>query len=138
MLWSVGGTVVILVAALRNVPIELYEAAKIDGASWWHQLRKITVPMISGSIFFVLIINTIASLQLFSEVYTMFFGNQENQSPAAETAALFYVVYLFRNAFEFFKMGYASAMAWLLFGVIVIITIIQVRMSRRFVYYEGE
>lgn len=138
MLWSVGGTVVILFAALRNVPIELYEAAKIDGASGWQRLRSITVPMISGSLFFVLIINTIASLQLFSEVYTMFGGNQQNASPAAESSALFYVVYLFRNAFEFFKMGYASAMAWLLFVVIVIITIVQVRLSRRFVYYQGE
>jgi multiple sugar transport system permease protein len=138
MLWSVGGTVVILFAALRNVPGELYEAARIDGANAWNQFRSITVPMISGALFFVLVINTIASLQLFSEVYTMFYGQQEGQSAGTERAALFYVIYLFRTAFEFFRMGYASALAWVLFVVIVVITIIQLRLSRRFVYYEGQ
>jgi multiple sugar transport system permease protein len=138
MMWSVGGTVVIYFAALRNVPNELYEAAKMDGASAWQQFRNITVPMISGAIFFTLIINTIASLQLFSEVYTMFYGNQTGQSAGTERAALFYVIYLFRNAFEFFRMGYASALAWALFVVIMIITFIQIRLSRRWVYYEGE
>jgi multiple sugar transport system permease protein len=138
MLWSIGGTVVILFAALRNVPNDLYEAARMDGASAWQQLRNITLPMISGALFFTLVINTIASLSLFSEVYTMFYGQQQGQSIGAETAALFYVIYVFRQAFEFFDMGYASALAWLLFIVIVAITIAQVRISRRFVYYEGE
>jgi multiple sugar transport system permease protein len=138
MLWSIGGTVVIYFAALRNVPVEMYEAARIDGASAWQQLIGITIPMISGALFFTLIINTVASLQLFSEVYTMFFGQQEGQTVGTERAALFYVIYLFRQAFEFFHMGYASAMAWLLFAVIGIITFAQIRLSRRFVYYEGE
>jgi multiple sugar transport system permease protein len=138
MLWSIGGTVVILFAALRSVPVELYEASRIDGAGAWSQFLHVTVPMISGALFFTLIINTIASLQLFSEVYTMFFGQQQGQSATAETSALFYVIYLFRQAFEFFNMGYASAMAWLLFVVIGIITLVQFRLSKRFVYYEGE
>ncbi len=137
-LWTVGNTVVIYFAALKNVPIELYEAARIDGAGAWQQFKNITVPMISGALFFTFIINTIASLQLFTEVYTIFFGQQQGQSSGAGEAALFYVIYLFRNAFEFFRMGYASALAWLLFVVIVIITVIQIRVSRRFVYYEGE
>jgi multiple sugar transport system permease protein len=137
-LWTVGNTVIIYFAALRNVPGELYEAARIDGAGAWSQFRNITVPMISGALFFTLVINTIASLQMFSEVYTIFFGQQQGQSAGAGDAALFYVIYLFRNAFEFFNMGYASAMAWVLFVVILIITVIQVRGSRRFVYYEGE
>jgi multiple sugar transport system permease protein len=94
--------------------------------------------MISGALFFTFIINTIASLQLFSEVYTMFFGGQQGQSSGAGEAALFYVIYLFQQAFQVFRMGYASALAWLLFAVIMVITIIQVRVSRRFVYYEGE
>jgi multiple sugar transport system permease protein len=136
MLWSVGSTVIIYLAALQNVPRQLYEAARVDGASAWQQFRSITLPMISGAIFFTLIINTIASLQLFTEVYAMFFGQQD--SGAASTAALFYVIYLFRNAFEFFNMGYASAMAWLLFIVIGIITFAQVRTSKRWVFYEGE
>jgi multiple sugar transport system permease protein len=92
--------------------------------------------MISGALFFTFIINTIASLQLFSEVYTIFFG--QRGGAAGEDAALFYVVYLFRRAFEFFEMGYASAMAWVLFVVIGVITFFQFRFSRRFVYYEGE
>ena len=138
MLWSIGGTVVILFAALRNVPIELYEAARIDGAGPWSQFVNVTVPMISGALFFVVIINTIASLQLFSEVYTIFFGQQTGQSASGESAALFYVVYLFRQAFEFFNMGYASALAWVLFVVIGIITFIQFRVGRSLVYYENE
>ena len=138
MLWSIGGSVIILFAALRNVPAELYEAARINGAGRWQQFMNVTVPMISGALFFVVVINTIASLQLFSEVYTMFYGTQQGMSSGSERAALFYVIYLFRNAFEFFEMGYASALAWVLFVVILIITVIQIRLSRRFVYYEGE
>ena len=137
MLWSVGGTVVILFAAMRNVPAELYEAARIDGAGSWAQFRNITLPMISGAIFFTLIINTVASLQLFSEVYTIFYGQQQGQTAGGD-AALFYVVYLFRQAFEFLDMGYASAMGWLLFAVIGLITFVQFRVSKRYVYYEGE
>jgi multiple sugar transport system permease protein len=137
-LWTTGNTVIIYFAALKNVPGELYEAARIDGAGAWKQFTSITLPMISGALFFTLVINTIASLQMFSEVYTIFFGQQQGQSAGAGEAALFYVIYLFRNAFEFFNFGYASAMGWLLFAVIMVITVIQVRGSRRFVYYEGE
>lgn len=136
MLWTVGSTVFIYLAALQGVPQNLYEAAKVDGANAWQRFRNVTLPMISGAIFFTVVINTIASLQLFTEVYTMFYGQQPEG--AATEAALFYVVYLFRNAFEFFNMGYASAMAWLLFIVIGIITLLQVRLSKRWVYYEGE
>ena len=136
MLWSVGTTVVILYAALRNVPVMLYEAALVDGASAWRRFRSITLPMISGSLFFVLVINTIAALQLFAEVYAMFFGEQE--TGAGTSAARFYVVYLFQQAFQFFNMGYASALAWLLFLVIGIVTAVQILFSRRWVYYEGE
>jgi multiple sugar transport system permease protein len=138
MLWSIGGTVIIYFAALRNVPGELYEAAKIDGASAWKQFLNITVPMISGALFFTIVINTIYSLQLFSEIYTMFYGQQQGVGAGSERAALFYVIYLFRNAFEFFEMGYASALAWVLFIVIMAITFVQIRLSKRFVYYEGE
>jgi multiple sugar transport system permease protein len=134
-LWSVGSTVIIYLAALRNVPIELYEAATIDGARAWGQFRHVTIPMISGTIFFTLVVNTIASLQIFTEVYTMFFGNM--RSGTASSAGLFYNIYLFRQAFEFLHMGYASAMAWLLFVIILILTFIQIRVSKRWVYYEG-
>ncbi len=134
-LWGVGGTVVIYLAALRNVPAELYEVARLDGAGAWQQFRNITLPMISGTVFFTVIVNTIHSLQIFAEVYTMFFGQM--RSGAGGTAALFYIIYLFRQAFEFLRMGYASAMAWLLFIIILILTAIQLQISKRWVYYEG-
>ena len=133
-LWSLGTTVVIYYAALRNVPRQLTEAALLDGANAWQRLRYVTLPQISGAIFFTLIINTIAAMQLFDEAYTMFFGTQNVQP----SAALFYVVYLFRQAFEFLHMGYASTLAWLLFLIIVALTVIQVRVSKRFVHYDGE
>ncbi len=135
-LWGVGSTVIIYLAALRNVPEELYEAAEIDGASGWSKFRFITVPMISGALFFTMIVNTISSLQIFAEVYTMYFGNMNNT--AASSAGLFYNIELFQEAFRFFHMGYASAMAWVLFVIILILTVFQIRFSRRFVYYEGE
>ncbi|MGR6318298.1 sugar ABC transporter permease [Micromonospora soli] len=136
-LWSLGGTVVIYLAALRQVPKDLYEAAELDGAGRWTKFRKVTIPMISGALFFTLIVQTIAALQMFNEAYTMFFGAQQNSTYSNE-AALFYVIYLFQQAFRFLHMGYASALAWLLFLIIMIITAVQVRVSRRFVYYEGE
>jgi multiple sugar transport system permease protein len=135
-LWSVGGTVVIYLAALKNVPTELYEAAAIDGASAWRRFWHITLPMISGALFFTFIVLTIASLQVFDEAYTAYYGTAN--AGYSSDAALFYLIYLFQQAFRFLHMGYASAMAWLLFVVIMVITIIQVRVSRRFVYYEGE
>jgi multiple sugar transport system permease protein len=132
--WGVGASVVIFLAALKGVPQHLYEAAAMDGASSWRKFRDVTLPMISPSIFFVVIINTIAGLQTFDQVYTAFF----NQStPYGTSASLMYGIYIFQQAFMFFKFGYASALAWLLFLVIGVITAIQIFASRRFVYYEG-
>jgi multiple sugar transport system permease protein len=137
MLWGVGGTVVIFLAALRQVPTDLYEAAALDGAGTVTKFRRVTVPMISGALFFSLIVQTIYALQMFDQAYTMFYGGKEN-SLYSNDASLFVVIYLFQQAFGFLHMGYASALAWLLFVLIVIITAVQVRVSRRFVYYEGE
>lgn len=137
VLWGVGGTVVIYLAALRQVPKDLYEAAEIDGAGPWTKFRSVTVPMISGALFFTLIVLTISSLQMFDQAFIMFFGGQQS-STYSNDAALFIVVYLFQQAFGFLHMGYASAVAWLLFVIIMIITLIQVRLSKRFVYYEGD
>ncbi len=135
-LWSVGGTVVIYLAALNNVPRDLYEAAELDGVSAWQRFRHITVPMISGALFFTLIVQTIYSLQTFDEAYAAFYGSSASATYSND-AALFYLIYLFQQAFQFLHMGYASAMAWLLFIVIMIITAIQIKVSKRFVYYEG-
>ncbi len=137
MLWGVGGTVVIYLAALRQVPRDLYEAAELDGAGAWRRFRSITVPMISGALFFTMIVLTIASLQMFDQAYAMFFGNSQTATYSND-AALFYVIYLFQQAFQFLHMGYASALAWLLFVIIMIITALQVWLSKRFVYYESE
>lgn len=136
-LWSLGSSVVIYLAALHSVPQELYEAAEIDGASAWRRFRSVTLPMISGALFFTLIVGTIAALQTFNEAYTAFYGSTSSTSYNND-AALFYVVYLFQQSFQFMHMGYASAMAWLLFLVIMVITVIQVKVSKRFVYYEDE
>lgn len=135
-LWTVGASIIILLAALRNVPKELYESAQLDGAGFWRQATAVTLPMISPALFFIIVVNTIAALQTFDEAYTAFFG--AGNSTYSNDAALFYVIYLFQQAFEFLNMGYASAMAWLLFLVIMVITAIQLVVSRRLVYYEGD
>jgi multiple sugar transport system permease protein len=135
-LWTLGSTVVIYFAALRNVPLEIYEAARIDGANAWQQFRSITLPYISGAIFFTVIVNTIASLQIFAEVYTMFFGPA--RSGPGQESALFYTIYLFQRAFQDLDLGYASALAWVLFVIILVITVIQILISRRLVFYAGE
>lgn len=133
-LWTVGSVTLILFASLQEVPESLIDAAAVDGASAWARFRHVTLPMISPALFFVTIVNTIASLQIFSEVYTMYFGTVTTPS---SDAALFYVIYLFQEAFSFFHMGYASALSWLLFLVIAAVTAVQLTVGRRFVYYRG-
>jgi multiple sugar transport system permease protein len=132
-IWACGGTMVILLAALYGVPQQLYEAAKMDGASKLRQFWNITLPMISPALFFCFIILTIAGLNEFNRTYTAFFGSGGTQPDAA----LFYSIYIFRNAFEYFDMGFASAMAWVLFAITMVVTLINIGVSRRFVYYQG-
>ena len=134
-LWGVAGTMVIFLAALKNVPRELYEVASLDGAGTVRQFFTITVPMISSAIFFNVIVLTIAALQVFDQAFLLFWRDQSNASPES---SLFYGVYLFQQAFRQFDFGFASAMAWLLFVIIMIITAVQVRFGNRFVYYEAE
>jgi multiple sugar transport system permease protein len=133
--WGVGASVVIFLAALKGVPQHLYEAAAMDGASAWRRFRDVTLPMISPAIFFVVIINTINGLQTFDQVYTAFFNAS---TPYGTDASLMYAIYIFQQAFNFFKFGYASALAWVLFLIIAFVTVIQIVVSRRFVYYEGQ
>jgi len=134
-LWGVSGTMVIFLAALKNVPRDLYEVASLDGAGPVRQFFTITVPMISGAIFFNVIVLTIAAFQVFDQAYLLFWRDQTNASPEA---SLFYAVYLFQQAFRQFNFGFASAMAWLLFVIILVITAIQVRFGNKFVYYESD
>jgi multiple sugar transport system permease protein len=132
-IWACGGTMVILLAALYGVPRQLYEAASMDGAPAWRRFKDVTLPMISPALFFCFIILTLAGLNQFTQAYTAFYGAGGSQPEAA----LFYSIYLFRNAFEYFNMGFASAMAWLLFVISMVITLINIGVSRRFVYYQG-
>ena len=130
-LWSVGGGMVIYLAGLQSIPTDLYEAAEIDGANWWKRIRHITLPMLSPTIFFQLIIGIIFSMQIFTEAFIMTNGGPAN-------ASLFFILYLYRKAFQDFQMGYASALAWLLFVVILAFTLILFRTAKYWVYYEGE
>jgi multiple sugar transport system permease protein len=134
-LWAVAGTMVIFLAALKNVPRDLYEVASLDGAGPVRQFFSITLPMISGAMFFNVIILTIYAFQVFDQAYLLFWRDQNNAAPEA---SLFYAVYLFQQAFRQFNFGFAAAMAWLLFVILMILTFIQVRVGNRFVYYEGE
>jgi multiple sugar transport system permease protein len=133
-LWGVSGTMVIFLAALKNVPQDLYEAASIDGAGPIRRFFSITLPMISGAVFFNVIVLTIAAFQIFDQAYLLYWRDQSN---ASTDSSLFYAVYLFQQAFQQFNFGFAAAMAWLLFVILVLLTLIQVKIGNRYVYYEG-
>jgi multiple sugar transport system permease protein len=112
----------------------------MDGASAWRRFRDVTLPMISPALFFCFIILTLAGLQQFTQAFTAYFGGSGTASPSGggePEAALFYSIYLFRQAFRYFNMGFASAMAWLLFAISMVITLVNIGISRRFVFYQG-
>ena len=134
-LWTLGAAMIMFLAALQGVPRDLYDAAKVDGANAWQRFRAVTLPMISGVTFFVATISVISSLNVFTQGYVMF---DEDGGP--ENSALFVVMYLFKRAFGsgYFQMGYASAIAWVLFLIILVVTFIQFRFARHWVYYEHE
>lgn len=134
-LWGVSGTMVIFLAALKSVPRDLYEVAALDGAGPVRKFFSITVPMISGAIFFNVIVLTIAALQVFDQAYLLFWRDQSSSSPES---SLFYGIYLFQQAFREFNFGFASAMAWVLFVIILLISLLQVKIGNRYVYYEGD
>ena len=129
-LWGVGAGMVIYLAGLKGIPGSLYEAARIDGAGRVRQFFTITVPMLSPLIFFNLVMGIIGSFQIFTQVYVMTGGGPGN-------ATNVYVLKLYREAFEYHKMGYASAMAWVLFLVLLVLTLLVVRSSKSWVHYEG-
>jgi multiple sugar transport system permease protein len=130
-LWLTGFQMIIFLAGLQGVPKELQEAAEIDGANTWRRFFSVTIPIISPIIFFNMIIGIIGSFQVFTSAFIMTDGSPQNST-------LFMVLYLYRNAFELFKMGYAAALAWLLFIIIMIFTAIQFFFANRWVYYEGK
>lgn len=129
-LWTVGSTMIIFLAGLQGIPAELYESAKIDGAGAVRQFFAVTIPLITPVILFNLVIGIIASFQVFTQAYVMTNGGPNN-------ATLFYVLYLYQVAFQFSQMGYASALAWILFIIVLVLTLLVFRSSGRWVYYEG-
>jgi len=133
-LWAVGWAMVIYLAALQGVPQQLYEAAELDGAGPWQKTVNVTLPSISPVIFFMVVTGMIGLFQYFTQSFIVLVA--PNTGP--ENSGLFYALYLFYNAFHYFRMGYACAMAWILFVVTLIITLIVFRTSARWVYYEAE
>lgn len=127
--WAVGTGVIVFLAGLQGVPNHLYEAAEIDGAAWWAKLRHITLPVMTPTIFFVTLTSVIGHMQVFTEAYVMTKGGPVNTT-------LFYVYYLFQNGFAYFRMGYASALAWILFLMILALTYVQLVIAPRWVHYE--
>ncbi len=128
--WGSGANMLIYLGALQSVPTELYEAAEVDGAGSFRKFFKITVPMITPVIFFTLVNGIILSLQEFQTPFILTNGGPAN-------ASLFIVLYLYRNAFQWFKMGYASAIAWIIFFYVLVLSLLVLRSSKAWVYYEG-
>ncbi len=133
-MWGMGSTIVIYLSGLQDVPTSLLEAAELDGANWLQRLRYITIPMVSPITLFNLITGMIFMFQYFAQAY-IFRGTQGMGYPLNST--LFYSVYLFQAGFQYLKIGYASAMAWVLFLIILICTVLLLRVSERFTYYAG-
>jgi multiple sugar transport system permease protein len=129
--WGFGGTMVLYLAGLQGIPDVFYEAAKIDGASAWQRMLNITIPLMTPTIFLTVIMQIIGSFQVFTSAMVMTEGGPAN-------ATLFYLLYLYRQAFRYSRMGYASALAWVLFIILLVLTLGQFQLSRRWVYYEGE
>ncbi|MCM3124755.1 sugar ABC transporter permease [Mesobacillus sp. AQ2] len=132
-MWSVGGGMLLYLAIMQGVSPQMYEAADIEGASPWQKFYHITLPMISPIIFFDVITSTIGAFQIFQEAYVM----TENGSGGPGNSLLFYNLHMWNNAFEIFNMGYASAMAWLLFIIVMILTAVNMKLGKRWVHYEG-
>ncbi len=129
-LWGVGGGMIIFLAGLQSIPEHLYEAAKIDGANNWNQFWTVTVPMMTPTIFFNLVMGLINSFQVFTTAYVATNGGPMNST-------LFYMLYLYTTGFQDFKMGYASALAWILFFLVLVLTVLVFKSSASWVYYES-
>lgn len=129
-LWGIGSTAIIFLAALQDIPQHLYEAAEIDGANLFQRAHYVTMPMLTPAIFFNLIMGVIGALQIFTQVFVISDGG-----PLWST--LFYVFYLYRQGFQYFNMGYASALSLILFLITLLFTMILMLTSKRWVYYEG-
>ena len=129
-LWATGTNMLLYLAGLQSIPTEVQEAAKIDGASSWQVFRNVTLPLLTPTIFFNVVMNVIASFQVFTNAYVLTSGGPNN---ATKTM----VLYIYQEAFQLFHFGYASALAWVLFVIILLFTLLIIRSSTAWVYYEG-
>jgi len=139
--WGVGDVVIIYLGSLQGVPRDLYEAAEVDGAGRWAKVRNVTIPLISPAILFNLITGAIAIFQYFTQAYVISEGTTSRGSGAIggiQNSLLFYGLHLYNNAFRYFRLGYASALAWMLLLVILAFTVLMLWVSRRRVYYASE
>lgn len=132
-LWSVGGGMLLYLASMQGIPTQLYESAELDGANSWHKFRSITLPMITPVIFFDLVTSLIGGFQIFQEGYVM----SQSGDGGPMNSLLFYNLHMWNKAFEVFDMGYAMAMAWILFIIVMILTALNLKYSKNWVYYEG-
>jgi len=130
-LWTFGGTMVIYLAGLQGIPAHLYEAAEIDGAGAFRKFFTVTIPMMSPVIFFNFVLGMIGALQAFTQAYVITDGGPQNST-------LFYTLYIFRKGFTDFQMGYASALAWVLFALVMVLSLLVFRSFGRRVYYEDD
>jgi ABC-type sugar transport system permease subunit/ABC-type glycerol-3-phosphate transport system substrate-binding protein len=136
-LWGAGSGMILWLAGLQGIPVHLYEAANLDGAGAWTKFRHVTLPMLSPYIFFNLIMGTIGALQQFDGPYVLT-GGDLSQPAGPVDSLLMPVTYLFKNAFQYFKMGYASALAWIIFVIVLVLTVTQLKLAPRWVYYESD
>jgi len=132
-LWGVGGSMIIYLAGLQGIPTDFYDASKVDGANAWQRFWFVTFPMMTPVLFYNLVLSMIGTFQYFTEVYVATGGTGNPQR-----STLFYNIYLYQNAFRYFEMGYASAMAWILFIIVLLLTALIFRSSNTWVYYEGQ
>ncbi len=132
-LWGVGGSMIIYLAGLQGIPTDLYDAAHVDGANRWQTFWSVTFPMMTPVLFYNLVLGLIGTFQYFTEVYVATGG-----SGGPQRATMFYNLYLYQNAFNYFEMGYASTMAWILFVIVLLLTTLIFRSSEAWVYYEGQ
>jgi multiple sugar transport system permease protein len=130
-LWGVGGTMLIYLAGLQGISQELYEAAEIDGAGLWKRFRFITIPLISHVTFFNLVLGIIGALQVFTDAFVMTGGGPNNST-------MFLAVYLYLNAFRYLNMGYASALAWVMFMIVLVLTLLVFKSSPFWTFYQDE
>jgi multiple sugar transport system permease protein len=132
-IWGIGSAIIVNLAGLRSIPTELYDAATVDGAGWWASLRHVTIPLMSPIIFYTLILEIVIVFQYFLVPLVI-----NNGTGAPGGATLFYNLYLYKNFFTFQNMAYGATLAWALFALILVVTLLLFLAARRWVYYAGE